>query len=108
MGSASRRLSHLLAETRRREADATLLYQVGERFRIDADRVLVLQGVLDAVTCDRPYRSGMRADLARERLLTGMGSQFWPPAVVALVALLDAGDLPGLKRPDTALAAAAR
>lgn len=89
VGSASRRLTHLLAETRRREADATLLYQVGERFRIDADRNAVLQGVLDAVRATFGY---LRCSLLQYRASdgrlypqvgAGMAAAAWRPEGVA-------------------------
>lgn len=85
VGSASRRLTHLLAETRQREADAMLLYKVGERLRLDADRHAVLQGVLNAVCSSFGYLSCALLIYSPEdgRLYqqVGAGEQqglFWP------------------------------
>jgi GAF domain-containing protein len=77
----------------------------GEAIPLEA-RIAAVADAFDAMTSDRPYRAGMRADVARERLLAGVGSQFWTPAVYALVTLLDAGELPGFSRSNTALAVA--
>ena len=62
--NASRRLvrhgadnARLLEEARRREADATLLYQVSERLRLDTGQRAALQSVLDSVCSTFGYLS---------------------------------------------------
>ena len=61
-------------------------------------QLLAVADSFDAMVSDRPYRSGMAAGVARERLLAGVGSQFRPRAVTAFAALLDAGMAPGAPR----------
>ena len=52
-------------------------------------RIMAVADAFDAMTSDRPYRSGMSIAVARQRLIEGSGSQFWPPAVAAFVTVLD-------------------
>ena len=41
------------------------------------------------MTTDRPYRVAMTADQAREKLRSASGTQFWPDAVEAFMAIPD-------------------
>jgi ribonuclease P protein subunit RPR2 len=48
-------------------------------------RIFPLCDAFDAMTTDRPYRSAMAAEVARERVRAGSGAQFWPDAVEAFM-----------------------
>jgi GAF domain-containing protein len=52
--------------------------------------IVSVADAFDAMTSDRPYRLALSREEARARLLAGIDTQFWAPAVEALVALLDA------------------
>lgn len=56
-------------------------------------RLLAVADAFDAMTSDRPYRTGMRITNARAELLRCRGTQFDPECVDALVAAIDSGDL---------------
>jgi putative nucleotidyltransferase with HDIG domain len=56
-------------------------------------RIAAVADAFDAMTSDRPYRIALSWEEARRRLQGGIGSQFWAPAVEAMVALLDDGAL---------------
>lgn len=61
---------------------------IGQAIPLGA-RILAVADTFDALTSDRPYRSGMPIDRAREILTSGSGSQ-WDPAIVeALIRLLE-------------------
>jgi putative nucleotidyltransferase with HDIG domain len=53
-------------------------------------RVLAVADAFDAMTSDRPYRSGLPLSKARRELLLGAGTQFDPKVVDALLTALDA------------------
>ena len=57
-------------------------------------RIMAVADAFDSMTSDRPYRAGLPLQTARSRLLDASGTQFWPPAVDALVEIIDAGALP--------------
>lgn len=63
---------------------------VGEAIPLDA-RVLAVADAFDAMTSDRPYRTGMAAERARAELLAERGHQFDPTIVDVFVRLLDDG-----------------
>ncbi len=52
-------------------------------------RIFPLCDAFDAMTTDRPYRAAITADHAREKLRSASGSQFWPDAVEAFMAIPD-------------------
>lgn len=56
-------------------------------------RLLAVADAFDAMTSDRPYRTGMRIVHARAELLRCRGTQFDPACVDALVAAIDSGEL---------------
>jgi putative nucleotidyltransferase with HDIG domain len=56
-----------------------------------ASRILAVADAFDAMTTDRPYRAAMNVADARARVIECRGTQFYPPAVDALLELLDAG-----------------
>jgi HD-GYP domain-containing protein (c-di-GMP phosphodiesterase class II) len=51
-------------------------------------RIITVVDSFDAMTSDRPYRAGMSAHEAVERLKSGMGSQFDPKACASFIQLL--------------------
>jgi HD-GYP domain-containing protein (c-di-GMP phosphodiesterase class II) len=55
-----------------------------------AARVFAVADTLDAITSDRPHRSGQPIDVARETIRAGSGSQFDPRVVEAFEGLSDA------------------
>jgi HD-GYP domain-containing protein (c-di-GMP phosphodiesterase class II) len=61
--------------------------------------ILGVADAFDAMTSDRPYRRGLPVAEARARLQAGAGTQFWPPAVEALLAALEAGGVALPQRP---------
>jgi HD-GYP domain-containing protein (c-di-GMP phosphodiesterase class II) len=52
-------------------------------------RIFPICDAFDAMTTDRPYRAAMTADHAREKLRSASGTQFWPDAVEAFMAIPD-------------------
>jgi hypothetical protein len=57
-------------------------------------RIIAVADAYNAMTSDRPYRKAMSYEIARDRLLQAMGSQFSTAPVVAFLAVLaDASDL---------------
>jgi ribonuclease P protein subunit RPR2 len=60
----------------------------GDRIPLAA-RVFAVADALDALTSDRPYRSGAGFDVAREEILAGAGSQFDPGVVEAYETIPD-------------------
>lgn len=61
----------------------------GEEIPINA-RILTVADVFDVLTSQRPYKSALSLDAARERLLLGSGASFDPMVVRAFLSLLDA------------------
>lgn len=61
---------------------------IGEAIPHDA-RILAVADAFDAMTSDRPYRTGMPAERARAELLAERGHQFDPAIVDVFVRLLD-------------------
>ena len=55
-------------------------------------RILAVADAFDAMTSDRPYRAGMPAAVAIERLRRSAGTQFSPEAVEALATALGFGE----------------
>ena len=55
-------------------------------------RIIAVADAYNAMTSDRPYRSAMEYNVARDRLLQAMGSQFYTEAVVAFLAILSVAD----------------
>jgi putative nucleotidyltransferase with HDIG domain len=51
-------------------------------------RIIAVADAYNAMTSDRPYRKAMPFEVARDRLLQAMGSQFEPDMVVAFLAVL--------------------
>ena len=51
-------------------------------------RIIAVADAYNAMTSDRPYRKAMPFEVARDRLLQAMGSQFEPELVVAFLAVL--------------------
>jgi HD-GYP domain-containing protein (c-di-GMP phosphodiesterase class II) len=62
----------------------------GETIPLGA-RILAVADAFDAMGSDRPYRRALDHGEIRRRLREESGSQFWPPAVDALLLLFDAG-----------------
>jgi putative nucleotidyltransferase with HDIG domain len=56
-------------------------------------RILAVADSFDAMTSDRPYRSGMSIEQAREELGREVGTQFDGQAVDALIEAIDAGEI---------------
>lgn len=56
-------------------------------------RIIAAADTFDAMTTDRPYRRALSAELAREELLRGAGTQWDAACVEALVALIDANEV---------------
>ena len=56
-------------------------------------RIIAVADAYNAMTSDRPYRAAMEYHVARDRLLQAMGSQFYPEAVVAFLAILSVADI---------------
>jgi putative nucleotidyltransferase with HDIG domain len=56
-------------------------------------RLLAVADALDAMTSDRPYRSGLDPDTAMSEIREKAGSQFDPVIVEALVQAFEAGEL---------------
>lgn len=56
-------------------------------------RILAVADAFDAMTSDRPYRSGMRVSAARTELIRCRGRQFDPACVDALVTAIDLGEV---------------
>jgi ribonuclease P protein subunit RPR2 len=52
-------------------------------------RIFLISDAFDAMTTDRPYRAAMTAGHAREGLRSASGTQFWPDAVEAFMAIPD-------------------
>ena len=52
-------------------------------------RILAAADAYDAMTSDRPYRSSMSLEQAREELQRGKGTQFDADVVEALLAVMD-------------------
>ena len=52
-------------------------------------RILSVADAYDAMTSDRPYRSGISLAQAREELQHGKGTQFDPDVVDAMLAVMD-------------------
>jgi putative nucleotidyltransferase with HDIG domain len=59
-----------------------------------AARIMAVADAFDSMTSNRPYRNSLPLQVARARLLEASGTQFWPPAVNALVEIVDACALP--------------
>jgi putative nucleotidyltransferase with HDIG domain len=51
-------------------------------------RIIAVADAYNAMTSDRPYRKAMQFEVARDRLLQAMGSQFFADPVVAFLAVL--------------------
>jgi putative nucleotidyltransferase with HDIG domain len=51
-------------------------------------RIIAVADAYNAMTSDRPYRKAMPYEIARDRLLQAMGSQFFVEPVVAFLAVL--------------------
>lgn len=51
-------------------------------------RIIAVADAYNAMTSDRPYRAAMPYNVARDRLLQAMGSQFYTDAVVAFLSIL--------------------
>jgi HD-GYP domain-containing protein (c-di-GMP phosphodiesterase class II) len=64
----------------------------GDEIPLEA-RILFVADAFEAMTSDRPYRSGMSAEDALAELELCAGSQFDPVAVTALASLVRAGEL---------------
>jgi putative nucleotidyltransferase with HDIG domain len=54
-----------------------------------SSRILTVSDVFDVLTSQRPYKSALSMDAARERLLLGSGASFDPMIVRAFLSLLD-------------------
>lgn len=54
-----------------------------------SSRILAVSDVFDVLTSQRPYKSALSMDAARERLLLGSGASFDPMIVRAFLSLLD-------------------
>ncbi|MDB4897123.1 MAG: diguanylate cyclase and metal dependent phosphohydrolase, partial [Firmicutes bacterium] len=65
----------------------------GPEIPLDA-RIIGVADAFDAMTSDRPYRSALSRSEALGRIRAGAGEQFDPAVAAALVAVVDAGDLP--------------
>ncbi|GMU52816.1 MAG: hypothetical protein AMXMBFR33_19620 [Candidatus Xenobia bacterium] len=61
-------------------------------------RILAVVDAYDAMTSDRPYRSGMATEEAVERLVRSRGSQHDPRVVDAFVRAFRSGAIAGVKR----------
>ena len=59
-----------------------------------ASRICLVCDAWHAMTSDRPYRSALTPDQAREELQRHAGSQFCPTTVSALMRVLDRGTVP--------------
>lgn len=57
-------------------------------------KIIAVADAYNAMTSDRPYRKAMAYEIARDRLLQAMGSQFEPEVVVAFLAELAVRDSP--------------
>ena len=57
-----------------------------------AARIVFVCDAYNAMTTDRPYRSGMSSEAAIAELVTNAGTQFDPTVVDALVATLTVGE----------------
>ncbi len=57
-------------------------------------RILSVADAYEAMIADRPYRTGMSSDAARQELLRCAGSQFDPQVVAAFLRALDAEAIP--------------
>ncbi len=68
-------------------------------------RIMAVADAFDSMTSTRPYRASLPLPIARARLLEASGSQFWPPAVEALVTLIDASALSICERKATTASA---
>ncbi len=55
-------------------------------------KIIAVADAYNAMTSDRPYRKAMAYEVARDRLLQAMGSQFEPEVVVAFIAELAVRD----------------
>jgi hypothetical protein len=55
-------------------------------------RVIAVADAYNAMTSDRPYRKAMDYEIARDRLLQAMGSQFFTEPVIAFLAVLANAD----------------
>jgi putative nucleotidyltransferase with HDIG domain len=55
-------------------------------------KIIAVADAYNAMTSDRPYRKAMPYQVARDRLLQAMGSQFEPECVVAFIAVLATRD----------------
>ena len=51
-------------------------------------RIIAVADAYNAMTSDRPYRKAMAYEVARDRLLQAMGSQFFVEPVVAFLSVL--------------------
>lgn len=60
-------------------------------------QLISIADAFDAMTSDRPYRSGMAADEARSRVLAGSGTQFAPRFVALFDAIFETEFLPILR-----------
>ncbi len=58
----------------------------GEEIPLGA-RIFPIADAFDAMTTSRPYREAMPLDAARAELVRGAGTQFWPDAVDAFMAI---------------------
>ena len=53
-------------------------------------KIIAVADAYNAMTSNRPYRAAMDFNVARDRLLQAMGSQFYTEAVVAFISVLSA------------------
>lgn len=57
-----------------------------------ASRIIAVADAYNAMTSDRPYRKAMDYEVARDRLLQAMGSQFFTEPVIAFLSVLANAD----------------
>jgi putative nucleotidyltransferase with HDIG domain len=55
-------------------------------------KIIAVADAYNAMTSDRPYRKAMAYEIARDRLLQAMGTQFEPEVVIAFIAELAVRD----------------
>ena len=80
--------------------------RAGDEIPLEA-RIIFVADSFEAMTSDRPYRTGMDVEAAVEELRRCSGTQFEPRIVDALIDLLEAGDLTVLALRDSAAPASA-
>jgi HD-GYP domain-containing protein (c-di-GMP phosphodiesterase class II) len=70
----------------------------GEKIPLQA-RILCVADCFDAMTSDRPYRRGMKIELAAEELRRNRGSQFDPEVVDLFLHLVEEGKISDIVEP---------